>query len=131
MKRRPRPTFENLGSLITYHDNGENCCLGFLLNFEGHGVYDANFGKVDISPEHAAVHNAALSQALIEGLDRRCEIGQGGTFYLIGGKVQTFTGDLVSDRVSLNGKSITFERGGKEYRGRLGNADCFNFRRIR
>jgi hypothetical protein len=33
---------ENLGSLITYKDGDQDRCLGYLMNFTGHGVYDAS-----------------------------------------------------------------------------------------
>ena len=124
--------FKNLGSLITYEEDGQDVCLGYLLCFPDKGVFDAELGKVDISPEHVETHNALLDQALLEGLDKNCAIGECGTFYYGNhGMVKTWGGTIVSREVSIKGKSITFRRLGKTYRGRLQkHADCFNFRRI-
>jgi hypothetical protein len=124
--------FLNLGSLITYKDEaGQECCLGQLMDFAGHGVFDPTLGKVDVSSEHVKAHNEALDGAMLKGLDENCQVGQGGTFYYIGGKVQTWLGAVVSQVVNCTGKSITFYRGGRAFRGRLQkDADCFNFRRI-
>lgn len=131
-----QPTFEHLGSLITYREHGTDQCLGHLMEFKGHGVYEPNLGKVDVSSEHAAAHNQALDQALIDGLSG-CEVGQGGFFYFSpthgtrSGQVTTFTGLLVSEDVTVRGQVITFRRDGKTYRGRLTkDADSFNFRRV-
>ena len=126
----------NLGSLITYDDDGSERCLGHLMEFQGRGVYEPNFGKVDVSPEDAKTHNRLLDEALIAGLDERCEVGYGGTFYLgtIDGRkaVTTFSGNCITTDVTVTGKSITFRRHGKVYRGRVQKeADCFNFRRIK
>lgn len=130
------PKLENLGSLITYKDeDGNDRCLGDLMDFAGRGVYDATFGKVDVSPEDARKHNDALTQALLEGLDTNCQIGQGGTFYLgvTDGRaaVKTFTGITVTTDVTVKGSTITFRRHGKVYRGRKQkDAECFDFRRV-
>ena len=130
------PALNNLGSLITYRANPSDekeTCLGYLMDFTGHGIFDAYFGKVEISTEHAKAHNAALDEAMLKGLDESCQIGQGSTFYFNERKrkVSTFCGTLVSASVSLNGNSLTFHRKGRTYRGRLQkDADCFNFRRI-
>lgn len=123
--------FENLGSLITVA--GTNNCLGYLMNFTGHGVFDANYGKVDISPEHVEAHNKALDEAMLKGLDENCNVGQYGTFYLDekNRTIKTFLGRLVSDNVKINGRSVTFHRAGKKYRGRSSTQhDLFNFRRV-
>ena len=133
-----REDLENFGSVITvkkslFQDQGHEYCLGHLINFTGHGVFDAHFGKVDVTPEEVAVHNSSLDYIFIKGLDANCEVGQGGTFYYDEKKhiVQTFCGTIFAT-AKVSGKSITFERGGKLYRGRLQkNADCFNFKRIK
>jgi len=125
------PNLENLGSLITYNDEGTPRCLGYLMDFTGHGVFDANYGKVEVSPEHASIHNKLLDEAMLKGLDESCAVGQGGTFYYVNGQVTTFMGTVVSENTRINGKSLTFQRGSKTYRGRLQkDADCFNFRRV-
>ena len=121
---------ENKGSLMTIA--GTNQCLGYLMAFGSHGVFEPSIGKVDVTPEEATKHNECLATAEIKGMDDNCQIGQGGTFYYIRGQVQTFTGTVVSNEAKVNGKSITFTRQGKTYRGRLQkDADCFNFRRVK
>lgn len=130
-----RPQFENLGSLITYKKDAKDCCLGYLMEFPGHGVYDAELGRVEIDSASAIVHNALLDRAILEGLDKSCQIGQAGTFYFIekngGFQVTTFLATVVSRDVSVKGKVITFHRGGKTYRGHLcEDAEAFNFRRV-
>lgn len=108
----------------------DGTCLGYLFNFNGHGVFSPD-GKVEITPEQAETHNRVLAQAEIKGLDENCEIGQCGTFYYVNGKVSTFTGEVVSTSVLRKGKSLTFYRNGKAYRGILRkDADCFNFKRV-
>ena len=124
------PQLENKGSLITIA--GTNQCLGYLMNFTGHGIFDANLGKLDLTPDEVKIHNDLLDKAMLEGLDK-CSIGQGGTFYFFPHKrtVGTFMGTLVSEKVHLSGKVITFFRNGHQYRGRLQKeAECFNFKRI-
>lgn len=117
----------NDNALIT---NGQGQCLGYLFNFQGHGVFSPD-GKVNVTSEQVDSHNAALSEAEINGLDKCCQVGQCGTFYYIKGNVQTFVGAVVSNQVEVNGKVIIFHRNGKTYRGRLQkDADCFNFKRI-
>lgn len=136
-KLPPLPQLENLGSLITYKENGVDRCLGYLLSFEGKGVYEPSFGRVEVSAEHAAAHNKCLSFAEIEGLDH-CEIGQCGSFYYTqlpgdGARVvvKTFTGDLVSSDAERKGKILTFRRKGKTFRGKISdNENLFLFKRI-
>jgi hypothetical protein len=130
MTTATQPKLENLGSLITYKDgDGQDVCLGYLFDFSGHGHFSPD-GKVEITAEDAKAHNAALDAAELEGLDKNCEIGQRGTFYLIKGNVQTWIGTLVA-AARVNGTSVTFSRKGKTYRGRTQkDADCFNFKRI-
>jgi hypothetical protein len=121
------------------NDNGllieDGRCVGYLMHFEGKGVYDPNKGKRDITPEDAKKHNELLAQGEILGLDK-CEIGQWGTFYLkaLTGiwQVQTWTGALVSADVVKNGRVIIFRRNGRVYRGiEQKEADCFNFKRVK
>jgi hypothetical protein len=124
---------ENKGSLITIA--GTNTCLGYLMAFKDRGVFDATHGKVDITPEDAAKHNAILDSASIKGLDETCQVGQGGVFYYNRHKnsVNTWLGTLISDKVQISpgGKVITFLRNGCQYRGLLRkNDDSFTFKRI-
>ena len=122
------PLLHNKGSLITVT---RPACLGFLIDFQDRGVYDAELGRVDVTPEEAKTHNALLSKAQIDGLDQNCEVGMGGTFYFIDGKIQTWTGELVSRYVQRDGNTVIFDRNGKRFQGELDpEADCFSFERI-
>jgi len=94
----------NLGSLITFGDEDHETCLGYLIHFKGKGVYDAEYGKVEVTPEQADAHNTLLDEALLKGLDS-CEIGQRGMFYV--------------DKNKFKGKL------------RRSDDNLFNFRRVR
>lgn len=123
--------FENLGSLINYNDR----CLSYLMAFRDKGVYDASLGKVNITPEHAETHNRLLDEAMLQGLDDSCQVGQYGTFYVGQHEgrtaVKTFLGTLVSADVSVKGQSLSFRRKGKTFRGRMSRQhDLFNFCRV-
>jgi len=114
------PTLVNQGSLITTQDNQ---CLGYLFAVEGQGVFDAEHGRVNVSFEHAHIHNKHLDSAMLRGLDERCEIGQGSNFYVKKKKdgtshVVTWLGTVVSDSVHYASGSYTFERAGKKFAGR-------------
>ena len=124
------------GSLITFRPEGgdQEQCLGYLMHFEGHGVYEPTLGRVDVTPQEADAHNAALSQAQIEGLDANCRVGMGGAFYLgqQGGRfiVRTFIGDLVTQDVKASGRTMTFRRGGMTFKGRRRDDDLLFFKRV-
>ncbi len=129
------PKLNNIGSLITVEQNGSETALGYLLDAPGHGVYDPNFGKVDVTSEGAKTHNQFLDEALIRGLEENCPIGFGGAFYHSGSagkiEVKTWLGTIVSERAVLNGNVLTFERKGMAFRGRTRkNEDCFHFLRL-
>lgn len=103
--------------------------------FEGKGVFDANFGKIDTTRGKAKIHNETLDEALLIGLDENCQIGERGSFYYDGENrplvVQTWIGTTVSEQVRVAGATITFVRENKTYRGRLKRqSQLFNFRRI-
>lgn len=130
-KKKPKapPEFENLGSLITI--KGKNECLGYLMDFKDKGIWDANYGKVEISPEHAKTHNECYSKAQIDGLDA-CKVGQCGDFYLtndVGNDkchVATFIGTIIAGIHSLEstsfkvkGQGIEFVRKGRTFAGRI------------
>lgn len=114
------PPLNDLGSLINYTDTeGVVCALGFLLVHEQQ-VYDANFGLVPVSVEHAERHNQLLSDALIAGLDT-CQIGQSGMFYWSETKpqqVSTWIGTIVADNAQCARSRITFWRNGRKFCGR-------------
>jgi hypothetical protein len=133
---------EKSGSLLTV--KGTDQCLGYLLVIVDRGTYDADHGRTNVSPEDAAEHNKVLDKMVLDGLDKNCEVGQYGTFYIgktEAGKacVKTWMGALVSADVVMtpfvrrNGRFsvITFRRNGKVFRGTHNcDMDVFKFRRI-
>jgi hypothetical protein len=130
------PPFENAGSLLTYKDElGNDCCVGYLIYFEGRGVYDSHFGKVDVTPENAKLHNAALDKALVEGLDK-CPVGSGGDFYYDPRNlsVVTWAGSAVAFGYKISGgrrRTIEFVRNGMAFSGVLrSGTTCFFAKRI-
>jgi hypothetical protein len=133
---KPHPTFDNIGSLITYRDDdGTDRCVGYLVFFKEHGVYDPSLGRVEITPEQAEIHDRLLDEAMLAGLDQNCEVGMGGSFYV--GKqdgrlvIETFLGALVSNDCTQHGCVVTFTRAAKQYRGRRSrDHDLFNLRRV-
>ena len=136
MKTRSKPPeILHRGSLMTWLDHGQERCLGYLFEFPGHGIFEPNFGKLEVTPEEAKTHNRLLSRAEIEGLDQNCAVGMGGLFYTRKGDGQahvvTWLGEEVSRDVQVHGKVITFQRKGRGFRGRLRQQeDAFAFRRI-
>lgn len=109
---------------------GTNECLGALFHAQGKGTFCPSNGKVPVGKEAADVHNKALDQAQLEGLDEKCKVGQGGMFYWIKNKVTTFLGTKVNEgHVVMSGnkrKTIYFTRKGKKFKGVLRpTADCF------
>lgn len=127
MPRKRQPlVLENLGSLITYKDpkTGNDTFLGFLWGTPEHGMFDPTHGRVDVTPEQAKIHNQELSKALIDGLDTRCEVGQGGFFYYeptIG--VRDFIGVMVAEKSAIRRSVgdynyIEFDRKGRCFRGK-------------
>lgn len=131
--KQHRNNLTNNGGVLCFKDRGIDYHLGYLFSFDGKTFCPNTGSWAGISPEEQDAHNQALSNAELEGLDARCEIGQGGTFYYIpaDNAVKTFVSTIVSKEVFVSGKSITFRRNGKTFRGRLQkDADCFNFRRI-
>ena len=123
-------TIENRGSLMTIA--GTNTCLGYLMVFDGHGVFESSNGKMDITKEEADKHNQCLSEAEIKGLEENCQVGQQGMFYYSPKDgVRTWTGTVVDSTPKVNGKSLTFTRKGKTFRGQIRkNDDCFTFKRV-
>lgn len=126
-----RAQLNHLGSLITFVDHGTERCLGYLLVVAGHGVFEPNFGRIDVTPEEAELHNRALSAAEIQGLDETCEIGQGAVFYPVEAPdgtliVSTWIGDRVAE-ATRTGNRICFRRSGKTFvgRGKPGTAVFF------
>lgn len=136
MKTKKPPRLENLGSLITYRDGGEDRCLGNLFHSPEHGTYDPTLGRVDVTKEQADAHNKLLDEALVAGLDAQCQVGQGGNFYKHekGGlvEVRTWTGIAVTTApVRPRGRVVEFTRGDRTFRGSLRRRDdCIFVERI-
>lgn len=132
---------ENLGSLITIQ--GTDTCLGYLMDFGApHGVHDATYGKVEVSPEDAKAHNKALDKALIDGLTEGCEIGQGTVLYIADTKlavVTTFVGAVVGTAVLCTGTKRTYmfalssKTGMRMFRGTMHGRDAQSafFKRVK
>jgi hypothetical protein len=114
-KKKP-PRLDNLGSLIAHNDRGKETCLGYLFHFPGRGVYDAKHGKVDVLPDQANTRDKLLDQALINGIDDHCEVGQGNKFYVIDGQIKTWLRTLIAPALKRRGRRYVFVRGGKEFR---------------
>lgn len=134
-RKRTSPPILNRGSLLSYGDNGQERCFGYLFEFPGHGIFEPTFGKLDVTSQEARIHNRLLSQGEIDGLDNHCTVGMGGMFYTRQREgrtiVLTWLGEEVSQEVQVHGKVITFQRKGMSFRGRLRkNEDCFAFKRI-
>jgi hypothetical protein len=130
------PLILNRGSLLTYRDKGREHCFGYLFEFPEHGIYEPTFGKLEVTPEEASIHNQLLSQAQLDGLDGHCAVGMHGTLYTkkVAGftVVITWLGTEVSRDVRLRGDVLTFQRKGMSFRGRLRkDEDCFGFKRIK
>lgn len=128
---RKSPRFD--GTFFMYDDTDPPELVGYLFDSGANGIYSPD-GKVEATPDQLKLHNEHLTQAMIDGLDTRCQIGQGGTFYLKedGPKtlVTAWTGEVVSCDVTRNGNSLTFRRKGMTFRGRIGQDAAFNFRRV-
>lgn len=113
----PTPLTEKLnfdGGMITFERDGETRCLGYLLASPEHGVFDAEYGKVDVTPEQAQEHNRVFDAACVKGLDETCQIGQGNTFYVNGDEVATWLGTVLGKATHL-GRRVTFTRNGRTF----------------
>jgi hypothetical protein len=117
---------------------GTNNCLGYLMDFKDKGVYDVEYGRMDVTPEDADRHNKLFDEMLINGLDDNCEVGQCGTFYIDNPptRVTTFLGTLVSADLTVTRNkrtgtyAVTFRRKGKRFYGRThAEEDLFHFER--
>lgn len=135
-RTRTRPQIENHKGLLTYREDGVTYHLNYLLSSPQHGVFEPEFGKVDVTAEEAEMHNRLLSEAERAGLDE-CALGQGRPFYV--GRaddgtlvVRTWHGDLISDRVVANGMKLTFVRNNRVFEGFVArdDASCTSFTRI-
>lgn len=125
--------FNSDGGLLTYEHNGRKHCLGYLMNFKEHGVHDASLGRVDVTPEQANTHNAVYDKMMVEGLDKNCQIGQGGDFYINyeHNQVRTWLGTVLGTLGRHSKTVFTFTRNNMEFRGRIRkDDDSVFFKRI-
>ena len=134
-RKRVPPAVLDRGGLLTYSDHGRERCFGYLFEFQGHGIYEPTFGKLEVTSQQARTHNRLSSRAEIEGLDHHCALGMGGVFYTRQAQgqtiVTTWLGEEVSRQVHVQGSVLTFERKGMSFRGRLRKGeDCFGFKRV-
>lgn len=129
MKILKAEELEHVGtSLITI--KGTDRCLGDLFHAKGKGTFCADNGRVPVSKEATDVHNKALDQARMEGLDKNCKVGMHGMFYWDGKNVKTFLGTQVNEGyVVMSGntrKTVYFTRKDMKFKGILRkDADCF------
>lgn len=124
------------GLVIT--DRYNSACAGYLFLFNGLNgngkAYDpAGLVEGVETQEQVDAHNKVLSRMEIEGLDKCCKVGQGGTFYVSddGRQIRTWIGEVVGTADSVKpwhgGKKILFRRKGKTLEGVVKKADCFGF----
>lgn len=127
-----REELDNIGSLITLR--GTTQCIGYLMDFGvEHGIHDAEYGRMPLTPAEGEQHNNALDRALLEGLDKNCAVGQGSTAYWnpVTRQVHTFIGTEISRDCTYTKTTVTFKRNGMVFKGRLQkDAECFNYRRV-
>jgi len=109
---------ENEGGLLTYQEDGVNRCLGYLMHFPDHGVYDATLGLVNVTPEDAQKHNAIFDEMMVKGLDENCQVGQGNNFYVSGNTVKTWLGTVLGEATKKR-STYTFTRKGMTFTGKL------------
>lgn len=102
--------------------------MGYIFMFEDK-AFDPNGMIEGVTQEEATIHNKALSQGEIDGLDNACQVGQGNNFYWnpTTRQVKTWIGDLVSDDVTVTKTTVTFRRKGKVLRGHIRADDCALF----
>lgn len=118
MRRVNQIQLESESGLLTYEEDGVNRCLGYLLIAEGHGVFDANLGKVEVAPEAAQKHNTVFDEMMVKGLDENCQVGQGNNFYISGNTVKTWLGTVLGEATKVR-STYTFTRKGMTFTGKL------------
>lgn len=126
-----RDGLEGFGSLITVA--GTNTCLGDLLDAREHGVFDAVYGRVPVTPAEAEAHIRALDKARLDAMDTNCGVGQhGGPAYFdeARGRITFFGGAFVSDVIRKRGRVLTFLRKERKFRGWLRDGGSLWFKRI-
>jgi hypothetical protein len=114
--------FDEDGGLLTYESEGVNRCLGYLMHFPEHGVYDAELGKIEVTPEVAQRHNQVFDGIMVKGLDESCAVGQGGQFYVKGNTVKTWLGTVLAEAKKVR-TTLTFARNGKMFTGKVSKGE--------
>lgn len=140
IEEEPLPSLDKSSGMITFTNaEGHLCCLGYLLVNKGEGVFDATYGRVDVTPEEAKKHNELLDVAHVKGLTESCRIGQGGLFYIKQQDQQlvvtTWLGTVVGNcrRVPERTSTYEFKRDGRTFRGyirRRKQGESVFFRRV-
>lgn len=121
---------ENDGGLFTYEAKGVNRCLGYLLIADGHGVYDAELGKVDVSPGDGNRHNQIFDEMMVKGLDESCQVGEPWQFYIYGTTVKTWLGTVLGEATKVR-STYTFTRNGMKFVGKISKGEESGiFRRV-
>lgn len=138
---------------LMFRDEAKTQVLGYLLDADEKGIYDATYGKIECNSISAFAHNKLLDKMMIDGL-ANCKIGEHGTFYhrldktMKKHQVTTFMGHVIAETgkdgfaVFVTGNTIRFQYTpniiGKHvspgdrmmFRGRLQvGQDAFNFKR--
>jgi len=99
--------FNDDGGLLTFTEGDDTFCLGYLFDYKDQGIYEANIGKVDVTPEQAQAHNKVYDQCLIKGLES-CQVGQGNQFYVKDGTVSTWLGTGIGKGTLKAGTKATY-----------------------
>lgn len=118
--------FDDEGGLLTYEAEGVNRCLGYLMHFPEHGVYEASLGLVEVTPEAAQRHNQVFDEMMVKGLDENCAVGQGGQFYVSGNTVKTWLGTVLGEAKKVRA-TYTFTRKGKTFKGKVSQGEETGF----
>jgi len=135
--KRPNK-FDNNGGLITFEDeNGIQRYVNYLFYFNGKGTFEPNFGLLEgITKEQADEHNKILSRLQLEGLDKQCEVGQVGQFYLKRNPldVRTWIGESLGTATWKGLRDVVVRRNGRVFVGRARKAssddETINMKRV-
>jgi hypothetical protein len=96
------------------------------MHFPEHGVYDADLGRVEVTPEVAQRHNQVFDGIMVKGLDENCAVGQGGQFYVSGNTVKTWLGTVLGEAKKVRA-TLTFNRKGKTFKGKVSKGEETGF----
>lgn len=119
-----------VNSLYVIADDKDNRCLGYLADFGHLGVFDAEYGRVDVPPDRVEGHNRLIDEATLKAVDETCGVGDSVALYVENGVVRTWMGKLVG-RLKRRQRSVyVFERGGRVFAGELTRDSLTYFERI-